>query len=102
MFGRKKQAESAAADTRQRKPMVANKRKVLGDNKQKSVSMGGPQVRGIMKYPSYKESLDAKYGESGNPENGGKGGIKFKNIEIREYERTIGDNPSCSSGPPIS
>ena len=28
--------------------------------------------------------------------------IKFKNIEIREYARTIGDNPSCSSGPPIS
>ena len=33
---------------------------------------------------------------------GRKSGIKFHIIEIREYERTVGDNPSCSSGPPIS
>jgi hypothetical protein len=28
--------------------------------------------------------------------------IAFSDIMIREYARTIGDNPSCSSGPPIS
>ena len=28
--------------------------------------------------------------------------VLFKAIEIREYERTVGDNPSCSSGPPVS
>lgn len=28
--------------------------------------------------------------------------VKFDNIVIREYERTVGDNPSCSRGPPIS
>ena len=28
--------------------------------------------------------------------------VLFKVIEIREYERTVGDNPSCSSGPPVS
>ncbi len=28
--------------------------------------------------------------------------VKFGNIRIREYERTLGDNPAVSSGPPIS
>lgn len=27
--------------------------------------------------------------------------ISFGNIGIREYARTLGDNPSCSSGPPV-
>ncbi|CAJ1946309.1 unnamed protein product [Cylindrotheca closterium] len=29
-------------------------------------------------------------------------GITFGNIGVREYSRTLGDNPSCSSGPPVS
>jgi len=28
--------------------------------------------------------------------------VIFAEIRIREYERSLGDNPSCSSGPPIS
>lgn len=28
-------------------------------------------------------------------------GVKFSVVEIRDYEREIGDNPSCSNGPPI-
>lgn len=28
--------------------------------------------------------------------------VVFAEIEIREYERVVGDNPSCSRGPPIS
>jgi len=28
--------------------------------------------------------------------------ITFDRIEIREYARTVGDNPSCTAGPPIS
>ena len=28
--------------------------------------------------------------------------VSFKAVEIREYDRAIGDNPSCSSGPPFS
>mmetsp|Transcript_18727 Transcript_18727/g.22955 ORF Transcript_18727/g.22955 Transcript_18727/m.22955 type:complete len:304 (-) Transcript_18727:2740-3651(-) len=28
--------------------------------------------------------------------------VSFTNVEVREYDRTIGDNPSCMSGPPIS
>jgi hypothetical protein len=27
--------------------------------------------------------------------------VSFKNVEVREYDRTLGDNPSCMSGPPI-
>lgn len=28
--------------------------------------------------------------------------LEFADIYIREYARTLGDNPSCSNGPPIS
>lgn len=28
--------------------------------------------------------------------------VAFDRITIREYERTLGDNPSCTSGPPIT
>lgn len=28
--------------------------------------------------------------------------VKFDSVRIREYERTLGDNPSCSSGAPIA
>ena len=28
--------------------------------------------------------------------------VSFHKIEIREYERTLGDNPSVSSGPPVT
>jgi len=28
--------------------------------------------------------------------------VRFNDIQIRDYERTVGDNPSCSSGPPIA
>jgi hypothetical protein len=27
--------------------------------------------------------------------------VRFSDVHIREYERIVGDNPSCSSGPPI-
>ncbi len=28
--------------------------------------------------------------------------VRFENVEIREYDVVLGDNPSCSNGPPIS
>jgi hypothetical protein len=28
--------------------------------------------------------------------------VSFKSVEIREYDRTLGDNPACTCGPPIS
>jgi hypothetical protein len=62
------------------------------------------RVKGIMKYVTEDESIHSKYGGES------KEGIEIvdskqvvlKDIQIREYARTIGDNPSCSSGPPIS
>jgi hypothetical protein len=30
------------------------------------------------------------------------GSVRFERVEIREYNIVVGDNPSCSSGPPIS
>lgn len=67
------------------------------------------RVKGIMKFSSVDASLHAKYGQNNNREgkendsdSGERRGIKFKDIIIREYGRTVGDNPSCSSGPPIS
>jgi excinuclease UvrABC ATPase subunit len=55
-------------------------------------------VKSALKLKTYSESLLVNYGESGV----GKKSLKFKDIIIREYERTLGDNPSCSSGPPMS
>lgn len=63
--------------------------------------MSRSRVKGILKFRTKEESWAATYGASSDSENG-KSGIKFHIIEIREYERTVGDNPSCSSGPPIS
>lgn len=28
--------------------------------------------------------------------------VSFTSVDVREYDRTIGDNPSCRSGPPLS
>ena len=28
--------------------------------------------------------------------------VSFVSVDVREYDRTIGDNPSCRSGPPLS
>ena len=28
--------------------------------------------------------------------------VSFHSVDVREYDRTVGDNPSCRSGPPLS
>jgi hypothetical protein len=28
--------------------------------------------------------------------------VRFSKIHIRDYERVVGDNPSCSTGPPVA
>ena len=28
-------------------------------------------------------------------------GVRFQHVRMKEYERIIGDNPSCSSGAPV-
>jgi hypothetical protein len=54
-------------------------------------------IRSVMKVRTLDESVHSTYGS----EPGDKGSIQFKNVVIREYARTVGDNPSCSSGPPV-
>jgi len=63
------------------------------------VPHGHKRLRGILIHVSTDDSLHNTYGERKEKK---KERINFKNIEIREYARTVGDNPSCSSGPPIS
>lgn len=66
-------------------------------------------IKGILKLRTHDDSLKVKYREekSAKEERSStlimekKITIGFKNIQIREYARTIGDNPSCSAGPPI-
>jgi hypothetical protein len=39
---------------------------------------------------------------NGPPPSNSRKSVVFRNIEIREYERDVGDNPSVRSGPPLS
>jgi hypothetical protein len=51
------------------------------------------------------ESLHSTYYDkiaAAGASGGERRGITWDTIEIREYARTVGDNPSCSSGPPIA
>lgn len=59
-------------------------------------------VKGIMKFKTLDESLHSTYGCETDNDNSNKPRIQFKHIEVREYARTVGDNPSCSSGPPVT
>lgn len=62
------------------------------------------RVKGILKYSTVDDSLHNRYGESTSKDSDSeeRRSIQFKDLIIREYARTVGDNPSCSSGPPIS
>ena len=60
-------------------------------------------VKSIMRFRTLDESLHSTYGSENGSKNGNdKPGIKMGQVIIREYGRTVGDNPSCSSGPPVS
>lgn len=39
---------------------------------------------------------------SDDPQRQQRRGVRFSDIYIREYAITLGDNPSCTSGPPVS
>jgi hypothetical protein len=62
------------------------------------------RVKGIMKFVTEDESIHSKYGSESKDgdETVSTKRVVLKDIEIREYARTIGDNPSCTSGPPIA
>lgn len=63
-----------------------------------SVPTTHQEIKGAMRVSSLDESLHKK-GLAKNPSR--PSGIVFHEIRIREYSRALGDNPSCSSGPPV-
>jgi len=61
--------------------------------------------KSIMKIRTIDESLHSTYGSEDEMITGSSrkhDSLTFDKICIREYSRTVGDNPSCSSGPPVS
>lgn len=46
--------------------------------------------------------LGKKAGQNGKKQLSRSQSVSFANVNIREYERILGDNPSCTSGPPLS
>jgi len=61
--------------------------------------------KSIMKRRTLDESLHCSYGSEDEVISGRRKknlSLQFDKIKIREYSRTVGDNPSCSSGPPVS
>ena len=60
------------------------------------IAYGG---RTIMRYKTLDESLSSTYSVERRKEDERR--ITLASVQIREYARTVGDNPSCSSGPPI-
>ena len=100
MFQRKKRSKSDVA--------VSGSQMVKLKNRSSSMPTALPRIKGILKHRTVDDSLHNPYGEgkvdtdsSSGSGPTGRRGIEFKDILIREYARTIGDNPSCSSGPPI-
>lgn len=62
-------------------------------------------MKSILKRKTLDESLHTTYGSEDEMISGRSKkhlSLQFDKINIREYSRTVGDNPSCSSGPPIS
>ena len=58
-------------------------------------------TKSIMKRRTLDESLHSTYGSEDGLISRKHLSLQFDKINIREYSRTVGDNPSCSSGPPI-
>ena len=56
----------------------------------------------VPRKPSLKK-VSSFVGNSKSESSGSlKPSVSFSNLEIREYDVTLGDNPSCSFGPPVS
>lgn len=68
------------------------------------------KIKGILKSVSVPGAIETKKSDIQNSNDDSDDSVSdhiasnvtFANIMIREYARTVGDNPSCSSGPPIS
>ena len=57
-------------------------------------------VESILRFKTVDESLHSTYGSDDGRRHSDTR-LRFKSVVIREYARTVGDNPSCSSGPPV-
>ena len=86
-------------------PNHAGSRKsmIVTNSIKRSTSVPGTRVEVIavksaMRVSSLDESLHKK-GLAKNPARPGR--IEWHEIRIREYARALGDNPSCSAGPPV-
>jgi hypothetical protein len=95
---RKKNGQSDAGGKQSVALAAHPKHRLGGARSQSAPALSTYNMKSALKLKTYSESLLTKYGESGD----GKKSLQFKDIIIREYERTLGDNPSCSSGPPMS
>jgi len=93
MFGRGKKKE------RSQSVQVAKPAGKRSSGRAMSCPVFGRPKKSNMKFVTADESLHKKYKESRKNMSRN---LQFDAIEIREYARTVGDNPSCSSGAPIS
>lgn len=60
--------------------------------------------KSILKRKTLDESLHSTYGSEDGIISGRSRkhmSLQFDKVSIREYSRIVGDNPSCSSGPPV-
>jgi hypothetical protein len=90
MFRRKGRAQSASAT------MESSRSITFVRARSKSVPTYPNRIKGILKVATVDDSLHNPYKHRDDNK-----GIQFQNIEIREYARTLSDNPSCTAGPPI-
>jgi hypothetical protein len=86
-------------------------RRVLATTMSSNESKTAPSVVRLsssMKIVTLDESLHSKYGDKSRlsiksaPATLPSHHIRWDCVQIREYARCLGDNPSCSSGPPVS
>jgi len=80
-------------------PQITETRGDKNMKMRRCVSLPGTfrDLNSIMKFSTVDESLHSEYGSVSAE----RGHINFDRITIREYARTVGDNPSCSCGPPV-
>ena len=98
MFRRQSRAQSATASMERSRNVTLIKAR----SKSFPTYPNRQNVKGILKYATVDDSLHNPYRNGRIDENNNNDkGIQFKDIHIREYARTLSDNPSCTAGPPI-
>ncbi|KAL3816427.1 hypothetical protein ACHAXA_007363 [Cyclostephanos tholiformis] len=62
-----------------------------------------PSLHGVARMKSILKKMDLSCSSgSGHSTESSTSSVSFRSVEVREYDRTVGDNPSCGSGPPLS